>query len=148
MATDLTRDFREFLQSLNANGVEYLLIGGWAVISYGYVRYTWDLDIWLGPGEENAARVVAALRDFGFDVPDLSPDLFLDPANIVRLGVPPHRIELLMEIDGVTFEECYPARVMKQVDGVEVPVIDLEHLKANKRAAGRHKDLDDLEHLP
>ncbi len=109
---DLTRDYREFLQSLNANRVEYLLIGGWAVITYGYIRYTGDLDVWIGPGEENAARAVAAIEQFGFTDTGLTVDNFRNPRMLLVLGELPFRIEVLRTVSGVTFEECYPARVV------------------------------------
>jgi predicted nucleotidyltransferase len=92
--------------------------------------------------------VVAALRDFGFDVPELSPDLFVRPDQVIRLGVPPVRIELLTTIAGVEFEECVGRAVKTTIDDVPVRIISLEDLKRNKRAAGRHQDLADLEHLP
>lgn len=144
----LPRDFREFLQLLNENDVRYLLIGGYAVVHYGYVRATGDMDIWVAPEEDNAARLVQAVREFGFDEPDLAPALFLEPGKVVRMGEPPLRLELLSAISGVTFDECYAARNAATFDGVHVPVISVEHLKRNKRASGRHKDLDDLAHLP
>lgn len=148
MATPLLPpDFKEFLQLLNSKSVEYLLIGGYAVAHYGYVRATADMDIWLAASEGNAAKAVAALREFGFDTPELSADLFLQPGNIVRLGEPPIRIELLTSVSGVTFAECYAQRVTAVLDGVEVPVISLEDLKVNKAASARLKDLADLEHL-
>lgn len=148
MGPRLPHDFREFLRLLNANGVEYLLIGGYAVGYYGYPRATHDLDVWIARHPENAGRMVAVLRQFGFDTPDLSPGLFLQDGSIVRLGVPPMRIEVLTTISGVGFDECYAGRVIDTIDGVEVSVISLEQLKVNKRASGRYKDLDDLEHLP
>jgi hypothetical protein len=149
MATpSLPPDFKEFLQLLNAKSVEYLLIGGYAVGYYGYVRATADIDVWLAMTPENADRAVDALREFGFNVPELSPDLFLRSDSIVRMGVPPFRIEMLTGISGVSFTECYGERVVDTIDGVEVTVISLQHLKANKLASGRSKDLVDLEHLP
>ena len=144
----LPPDFKEFLRLLRAHGVEYLLIDGYAVSYHGYARATQDLDVWIAISPANAERMVAALREFGFGVSDLSPDLFLRERSVVRMGVPPMRIEVVTTISGVRFEECYPERVTDILDGVEVTLIGLHHLKANKRASGRHRDLDDLEHLP
>jgi len=145
---NLPRDFKEFLRLLGAHSVEYLLIGGYAVAYHGYPRATADLDVWIALNPPNAERTVAALREFGFDLPDLRPEVFLQEHKIIRLGRPPLRIEIATSISGVTFADCYRARLEAQLDGVEVNLIDLEHLKLNKRAAGRHKDLDDLENLP
>ena len=147
-APQLTADFREFLTLLNANRVEYLLVGGYAVGLHGYPRATIDLDVWIQASDENAAHVLSALRAFGFDVPSLEPRLFVDPRSIVRFGVPPFRIEVMTSIDGVEFEPCRSRAVEFDLDGVSVPVISLADLKVNKRAAGRHKDLADLENLP
>jgi hypothetical protein len=133
---------------LNVHKVEYLLIGGYAVNYYGYPRATADLDVWLAMQPANAERMVAALKEFGFDLPDLSPELFLRPAQIIRLGVPPVRIEIATTISGVDFAECQARRVEDTLDGVPVHVIGLDDLKRNKQAAGRHQDLADLEHLP
>ena len=106
------------------------------------------MDIWVAVRPTTAKRIVAALKAFGFDVPELSESLFLKENQIVRMGVPPMRIELLTSIDGVEFEECYQARHVDRIDGVTVNLISLPHLKRNKKASGRHKDLNDLEHLP
>jgi len=149
MATiNLPPDFKEFLRLLNAHQVEYLLIGGYAVAYHGYPRATADMDIWIAVHPRNAERVVAALKEFGLDLPRLSPDLFLKEGQIIRMGVPPVRIEIATGISGVSFGECYAARVVDVLDEVEVNLINLAHLKVNKKTAGRHKDLDDLEHLP
>jgi len=148
MDIELPPDFKEFLRLLNAHKVEYLLIGGYAVGYHGYPRATHDMDIWIPIHPNNAKRVVAALRDFGFDMSELSPDLFLQDRRIVRMGVPPLRIEITTAISGVRFKECYAKRVTAIMDGVKVKLINLRHLKINKKASGRHKDLDDLEHLP
>jgi predicted nucleotidyltransferase len=136
------------LKLLNAKQVEYLLIGGYAVGYYGYPRATADMDLWVAMNPQNAEKVVDILRKFGFDVPDLSMGIFVKPNQIIRMGVPPVRIEIMTTISGVSFEECYPERVKDELDGVEVNLISLRHLKINKKAFGRHKDLDDLEHLP
>jgi hypothetical protein len=149
MATvNLPPDFKEFLQSLSAHQVEYLLIGGYAVAYHGYPRATADMDIWIALHPQNAEKVVAALKAFGFDLPELSSALFLKEGQIIHMGVPPLRIEIATSISGVRFEECYAARVIAILDEVEVNLISLPHLKVNKKAAGRHKDLDDLENLP
>lgn len=148
MGVELPRDFKEFLSLLRSHGVRYLLIGGYAVGYHGYPRATGDLDIWIAMEPENANRIVDALREFGFDTPQLSPGLFLQDRSMVRMGNVPLRIEITTAISGVSFEECYSARIDDVMDGVEVSLIDLAHLKANKRASGRHKDLMDLEQLP
>jgi hypothetical protein len=144
----LPKDFKEFLRLLGAHSVEYLLIGGYAVAYHGYPRATADLDVWIALNPINAEKTVAALREFGFDLPDLRPEIFLQEHKIIRLGRPPLRIEIATSISGVAFEDCYRARLVTHLDDVAVNLIDLEHLKVNKRAAGRHKDLDDLENLP
>jgi hypothetical protein len=136
------------LRSLNAHGVSYLIVGGYAVGFHGYPRATADIDIWIPRRPDTASRVVAAIRDFGFDVPELSADLFVRPDQVIRLGVPPVRIELLTSIAGVEFDACVARAVNTMLDNVPVRVIGLEDLKRNKRAAGRHQDLADLEHLP
>jgi len=143
----LPTDFKEFLKLLNERAVEYLLIGGYAVGYHGYPRATNDLDLWVAVHPRNAGQIVLALRDFGFKVPELSAELFLREDNIVRMGVPPMRIELLTTISGVDFGACYARRVVDVLDGVQVNLISLDDLKTNKKAAGRYKDLDDFEHL-
>jgi len=149
MATiHLPADFKEFLRLLSVHGVEYLLIGGYAVGYHGYPRATADMDIWVGVHPGNAERIVAALQKFGFDLPDLSAELFLRQWQIIRLGVPPVRIEIATTISGVDFAECYADRVEDTLDDVPVNLISLKDLKRNKQALGRHQDLADLEHLP
>jgi hypothetical protein len=148
MDITLPPDFKEFLRLLNTHNVEYLLIGGYAVGYHGYPRATNDMDIWIAIHPDNAERMVTVLHAFGFETPDLSPELFLQDHSIVRMGRPPMRIEVLTTISGVEFAACYAARVTTMIDGVEVNLISLPDLKVNKQASGRYKDLDDLEHLP
>lgn len=144
----LTDDFREFLRLLNATRVDYLLVGGYAVGLYGYPRATVDLDVWVRATPDNATRIIEALQAFGFDLPSLQPQLFVDPRSIVRFGTPPFRIEIMTSIDGVDYDTCRRRHSVFDVEGLSVPVISLDDLKANKRAAGRHKDLADLDNLP
>lgn len=124
------------------------MVGGYAVVYHGFTRATADLDVWVGTDPRNAERLVAALRAFGFGVPELSADLFVKERSVVRMGVPPLRIEILTTIAGVAFEECYRHRTRDVIDEVEIHLISLPHLKANKRAVGRLQDLNDLKNLP
>ncbi len=141
----LPPDFKEFLRLLNSKRVEYLLIGGYAVGYHGYPRPTGDMDIWISRTRDNAQRLVEALAEFGITCP---AELLLLENQLVRLGVPPFRIEILTTIDGVEFSECYAARLQTLLDGVEVSLIGLSDLKVNKKASGRSKDITDLENLP
>lgn len=143
----LNKDFREFIVSLNSNNVRYLVLGGYAIAFHGHPRYTKDLDIWLELSEENAANVMQALDDFGFSGLGISDEDLLTSGMVVQLGYPPNRIDLINSPDGVDFNECYPARTEIDIDGLTIPVIDLENLKKNKKASGRLQDLADLEKL-
>ncbi|MBO9371129.1 MAG: hypothetical protein J7575_08595 [Chloroflexi bacterium] len=143
----LSPDFREFIQSLNDNGVRYLVVGGYAVAFYGYPRYTKDLDVWIEMSEENARRMVKALDQFGFGSLGLTVEDFLTPDQIIQLGYPPNRIDILTTLPGVEFSDCYPFRTVVDVEGLPVNFIDLDNLKQTKRASGRFQDLADLEHL-
>ncbi|MDP2975121.1 MAG: hypothetical protein Q8N45_02790 [Anaerolineales bacterium] len=144
----LPPDFKDFLQLLNSHQVEYLLIGDYAVGYHGYPRATGDMDIWIAIHPQNAEKVVTVLREFGFDLPELSVELFLKENQIIRMGVPPVKIDITTTISGVQFDECYAKRIVDILDDVQVNLINLNHLKANKKAIGRLKDLTDVEHLP
>lgn len=146
--TLLPPDFKDFLRLLNSHGVEYLLVGGYAVGYHGYPRATADMDLWIAMNGPNAQKVTEVLREFGFEPPELQPGLFLEKDKVIRMGVPPLRIEILTTLSGVEFDVCYSRREVVDLDGVEVNMIGLDDLKVNKRAAGRHQDLNDLEHLP
>jgi hypothetical protein len=148
MAIRLPADFKEFLRLLTSYQVEYLLVGGYAVGYYGYPRATGDMDIWVALAPQNAQRLVQVLQDFGFGSAGLAEDTFLAENKIIRMGNPPFRIEILTSISGVEFHECYAHRIADVIDGVLVNLIDLDHLKQNKRASGRYKDLNDLDNLP
>ena len=144
----LPPDFREFFQSFNRHNVEYLLVGGYAVGYHGYPRTTMDIDVWVASTPENARRVVEALEDCGFGGDALSEELFLKGDQIIRLGLAPVRSEILASISGVEVGEADDQRIEDELDGVQVTLISLRHLKLNKVAAARAKDLADLEELP
>ena len=143
----LSRDFKEFIESLNASNVRYLVVGGYAVALHGYVRYTKDLDVWIEPKLQNANNVLSALTAFGFGSLDITADDFLEEGNIIQLGYPPNRIDLITSLKGLMFENCYPERVQVEIQGVLIDFIDIENLKTNKKATGRPQDLADLENL-
>lgn len=144
----LPSEFKEFLKLLNEAEVQYLLVGGYAVGYHGYPRATADMDIWVAVSPDNASKLVRVFRQFGMADASLTPALFQERGKIIRMGVPPMRIEVLTDIDGVSFGDCYTARITADIDGQPVQLISREHLLTNKKASGRHKDLDDLEHLP
>lgn len=144
----LPTEFSELLRLLNAHEVKYLVVGGYAVAYHGYPRTTGDIDIWVEQSGENATNLVRALKEFGFDVPALEPQLFLADDRIVRMGHPPLRVEIITSASGVDFSSCYGDRVEDEMGGVEATIISLACLKKNKRASGRHKDLSDLDNLP
>jgi hypothetical protein len=143
----LPEDFRDFLKLLNSHRVEYLLVGGYAVCYHGYYRNTGDIDIWIAVSPENAARMVTLIRKFGFDVPELSDALFLQKGRIIRMGVEPVRIEVLTEISGCQFADCYAQRVADTLDDIPVNIISLADLIKNKLKSGRLKDLEDARKL-
>lgn len=144
----LSKDFKEFVGSLKEHGAEYMIVSGYAVGVHGYPRYTGDLDIWLNPTPENAERVMTALREFGFGGLSITLDDLTKESNIIQLGQPPLRIDLLMSIDGVAFAECYANRKEVTFDGLPMNFIGYQDLVKNKKASGRHRDLDDLENMP
>jgi predicted nucleotidyltransferase len=143
----MNQDFKEFIQSLNDNQVRYLVVGGYAVAFHGYPRYTKDIDIWIELSNENAARVVKALDQFGFTSLGLKQSDFLVADQIIQLGFPPNRIDLITSLEGVTFDECFDKRLRVEIERVEVNFIDLDNLRKNKRSTGRLQDLADLEKL-
>jgi predicted nucleotidyltransferase len=144
----LDPNFREFLKLLNSAGVRYLLLGGYAVNYYGYHRATEDIDVWIQVAPENAKRVSRALQQFGFAPQSVPPELFEQRGKIFMFGRKPWRVDLLTNASGVDFEDCWERRVVTELGGVQVSLIGLEDLKANKRASGRDKDIGDLANLP
>jgi hypothetical protein len=143
----LPRDFKDFLKLLNKNNVKYLLIGGYAVSIFGYVRATKDMDIWVSDDPINKKRLKKAFQKFGF-LPDSLPiELFSRPGQILRMGIPPMRIEVVTAISGVNFKKCYKARKREIIDGLTINVISLPYLLINKKASGRPQDIADYKRL-
>lgn len=143
----LGRDFREFVEFCERRDVRYLIVGGFAVGVHGHVRYTKDLDIWVDATPENAARLIQVLEDFGFGDLGLAAEDFLQPGNVVQLGYPPNRLDLLTQPSGVTFTDCWDARLRVELGGVTANVMGFDDLIKNKRASGRLRDLADIEDL-
>jgi hypothetical protein len=143
----LADEFREFCASLVEADVEFLLVGAYAVAAHGAPRFTGDFDVLVRPTVENGARLLSALRAFGFPTGPLGPESFEDPATLVEMGVPPLQVHVMTSISGVTWEEAWAGRMEVLFGGVRVPVIGRHELLRNKRAAGRAKDLADLEAL-
>jgi len=143
----LQKDLREFIESLNSHHVEYVIVGAFALAFHGLPRYTGDLDIFVRPSPENAARLEKVIAEFGFAAAGLSAEDFLRPNQVIQLGRAPNRVDLLTSITGVTFEEAWAQRVPSELDGVPVNFIGKESLIKNKRATGRTRDKADLEAL-
>jgi len=144
----LTPEFREFLACLNHAGVEYLLVGGFAVNHYGYHRSTEDIDFWIAVSDENYDRLLRAIREFfGEDLKGLDKE-FLQRNEALFLGGVPNKIEVFKNCSGLKFADAFARRVETTMEGVPVKVICLTDLKTNKRASGRNKDLADLDNLP
>jgi hypothetical protein len=143
----LSKDLREFIELLNSNRVEYLVVGAFAVAWHGYARFTADIDFLVRPDRPTAELVVKALKDFGFASLGISPDDLTHPDRIVQLGVKPNRIDLITSIAGVTFEEAWESRVAGTLDGLPVTYIGREILIRNKESTGRPQDLGDAQRL-
>jgi hypothetical protein len=153
-AAHFSPDVGELIETLGRHGVRYLLVGGEAVIYHGYPRLTGDVDFFYEQTSDNSTRLFAALEEFwGGSVPAVaSARELLEPGVVVQFGRPPHRVDLISAIDGVTFEAAWPHRIEEGIvfddaRSSPLPIIGLADLVRNKRAAGRHKDLDDAERL-
>jgi hypothetical protein len=140
-------DFKELLLAFNAHDVEYLIVGAHALAAYGHVRATKDIDVWVGPSRENAQRVLKGLSDFGAPLGDLTLEDLIRAGTIFQIGVPPLRIDIITQIDGVEFADAWPDRFATGFGGVPAFVISRHHLIRNKKTAARLQDLADVEKL-
>lgn len=143
----LSKDFKEFIELLNVHSVRYLVVGGYAVAFHGYPRYTKDLDVWIELSTKNAENVINALEEFGFGSLGLKTEDFLESNQIIQLGYPPNRIDILTTLKEINFEDCFKAKIEIEIQGIKINFIDLENLKKNKLATGRPQDLADAENL-
>lgn len=149
MGNIFNQDFQEFIRALNEADVQYVLVGGYAVILHGYNRTTGDLDIWVERTEENYLRLVSAFRIFSMPVFDMSLENFLNTTqfDVFTFGVPPVSIDIMLKVKGLDFNEALSMAEWKVIDDVKVNLIDLQSLIRAKKASGRHRDLDDIEHI-
>ena len=143
----VSSDFKELLSIFNDKMVRYLVVGGYAVIKYAEPRYTKDLDLWVKANEANAAAVCAALRAFGAPLAGLDEDDFAHEGYFYQMGVPPVRVDILMSIPGLAFEDAWSRRVEVNFDGILVPFISKRDLITSKLASGRPQDLIDADLL-
>jgi hypothetical protein len=141
----LPQDFKDLLRLLHAHGVKHLLIGGWAVAHYGHPRNTKDIDIWIAVDPANLDAVIQMMREFIGVAP--SREDFEKRPLVLRMGVPPNRVELITDISGVEFDACYKNRVESLIDGEPVTLIGFQDLLSNKRASARDQDLIDVKRL-
>lgn len=143
----LNQDFRDMLSALSEEGVEYLVVGAFALAAHGLPRATGDIDLFVRPTLENSRKIYRALLLFGSPVAEITPETFSEPGIILQIGVPPRRIDLLTEIDGVSFAQAWSNRVSVKLGDQEVFILSHHDMVTNKRAAGRPKDKVDLEWL-
>ena len=144
---EVQQDFRDLLALFNAHGVEYVVVGGYALAFHGAPRFTGDLDILVEISAENARRIVQALDEFGFASAGLTGQDFEAADNIVQLGVPPVRIDIMTSITGVSWEEVRDTKSSGRYGELDVPFIGRPQFVRNKKATGRKKDLADIEAL-
>ena len=140
-------DFKEFLALLNAHEVDFMIVGGYALAFHGVPRYTGDIDVFVKPDRKNAQRIIKVLEEFGFSSLDLSIDDFQNEDNVVQLGLPPVRIDIITSISGVSWEQADTTKEPGLYGNVPVNYIGKKQFVANKKAIGRAKDIADIEAL-
>ena len=143
----INSDFSDLLRIFNAHNVRYMVIGGYAVVQYAEPRFTKDLDVLISTDTANAEAVYNALHEFGAPLTDLTPKDFSEEGFFFQMGVPPVRVDVLMGIPGIKFDECWNRRVEVDFEGLNVIFISKQDLIASKRAAGRPQDLIDADLL-
>ena len=144
---EVQQDFKELLKLFNSHKIEYIVVGGYALAYHGAPRYTGDIDIFVKPDKQNAKRIIAALDAFGFESIGLKEADFISPDKVVKLGVPPVRIDIITSISGVTWEDAFTGRIKGPFDDFTVNYLGRDQFILNKRAMGRKKDQADLEAL-
>jgi predicted nucleotidyltransferase len=143
----INSDFRDLLRSLNAAGVKYLVVGGYAVMAHTEPRYTKDLDLWIRPDLDNAQVLLAALAEFGAPIAGVKPEDFTEPEIFFQIGVDPVRVDIMTSVLGLDFEAAWSRKMDVDFGGVQAPVLCREDLLASKIASGRARDRRDARHL-
>jgi hypothetical protein len=144
----LAKDFEDFVKLLNQHGVEYMVVGGYALAFHGKPRHTGDLDIWISISEINATKMLRVLKDFGLTALGFKKEDFLKPGYVTQIGYPPLRIDILNSIDGIEFKEAIQNRLRLEVDqNFVINYIGLKDLVNNKKASGRSQDLTDVQEI-
>jgi len=141
----LHQDFKELLELLDKNQVEYLVVGAFALAFYGNPRTTGDIDIWINNSKENAQRMVKTFEEFGISSLGYTEKDFMDINVVIQIGIVPVRIDILTSISGVEFNEAYKNREEKIIAGINIKYLSREDFIKNKKASGRNKDLADIE---
>ena len=144
---ELNQDFKEFVELLNVHDVRYLVIGGYAVNLHGYPRYTKDLDFWIWLNERNIDNLLVALKAFGFGAMGLNHADFTDPSNVIQLGYEPYRIDILVSLEGMIFEQCFEQRSVANFEGTSLNYLNIDDLIKAKLNAARPQDLADADKL-
>lgn len=144
---EIYRDFKELFELFNARGVEYVVVGGYAMAHHGDPRYTRDIDLYVRPTEQNSRNIMAALESFGFGEVGLKAEDFQKPDQIIQLGVQPVRVDMITSIAGVTWEQASEGKSPGEYGGEPVPYLGRNELIANKKASGREQDLLDAKKL-
>ena len=144
---EIHKDFKELLELLNAHKVEYLIVGGYALAFHGAPRFTGDIDLLVKPESQNAKHILSALQDFGFGSLKLSQVDFTTPNNVIQLGTPPVRVDIMTSITAIDWEKANQGKVQGNYGDITVCFISKEDFVTNKRALGRKKDLADIEAL-
>lgn len=145
---ELPQDFKELLNILLNHEVKFLVVGGYAVAFHGHPRFTGDIDIWINRSIDNAKKVVLALKEFGFDTPNLKSEMFTAEDSLTRMGVEPMKVELFTHIPGLQFDQSFAKADIVNLPGAgDIPFICLDDLKESKKTSGRMQDLADLEKL-
>lgn len=143
----LNEDYKEMLQLLLGEQVDFIIVGAYALGAHGYPRATGDIDIWVKPNNLNSKKLYKALARFGAPLDQIQADEFSNEGIIFQIGVIPRRIDIITKIDGVTYEEADEDKIIVEIEGLKLPVISLEKLIKNKIAAGRDKDKLDIKTL-
>ncbi len=142
----LTQDYQDIITLFNKHNVKFLIAGAYAMSKVGYSRSTYDIDLWIKKTKENAINIFHALDEFGVPF-SIDPDDFLAPNSVLQIGIEPNRIDILTDIDGLTFEEAWENRQLVKFDEIEAYSLEIHDIIKNKTASNRPKDKLDLVQL-